>query len=690
MMRPMTRALHPDEGRPPRSSSADGASRGDASQELRLLVVEDNAGDMQLLAEMLREEGVYDIEVAHVESMRDAESRLSAQSVDLVLLDLGLPDVQGIPALQRIRRAAPLVPLVVLTDLDDLSMAMQALHEGAEDYLVKGQIEPKGLLRALRYAVGRGQLKAALLEERDGALFASRLFQALVENLPDVISRFDRELRHLYVSPSVEVVTGRPPGEFLGKTNRELGMPLELVEIWDAALGRVCETGNPERLEFAYTGPNGLRHFDCRLVPEFDAAGSTSCVLTVARDVTERWLALEGERRARSVAEELRDATVELTRSLDRESVLVTLLDRLRQLVPFDRASVMLLEKASRLSVRAVFDGERVVPLPADDRPEIVATDHPIVQSILATGSAVLIPDVSVHPDWGLEAKGKVAGSWMGVPLFARGGVAGLVSLASQQTDSFSEEQVRLAESMSSQASVAVENAVLFEQMQASTVRLQLLSRRLVEAQENERRHIARELHDEAGQSLASLRFGLRLLEREIDSGVPVAGRVKELMRRTDAVIDGLHRLAADLRPASLDHLGLEAALRQYCRSIAAKHGLVVHFKALGFCLPRLPAAVETALYRVAQEAMTNVLKHAGAAQIDVLVECRGDRVSVLVEDDGAGFEPATVQEGDHFGLLGMKERAEALGGTLTVESRPGSGTTILVEVSGADPDSDR
>ena len=278
----------------------------------------------------------------------------------------------------------------------------------------------------------------------------------------------------------------------------------------------------------------------------------------------------------------------------------------------------------------------------------------------------------------------------MGVPLFARGNVAGLVSLAKSQADAFSEEQVRLAEAMSSQASVAVENAVLFAQMQASTKRMQALSRRLVEAQESERRNIARELHDEAGQSLTSLRIGLRLLEREIAQGGETTGRVSELVRTTDAVIDGLHRLAADLRPASLEHLGLEAALRQYSREAAAKYGLAVHFKARGFTGERLPSVVETALYRVVQEAMTNVARHGAANRVDILAEHRGDRVMVMIEDDGVGFDPQRVQRTNHFGLLGMQERAEALGGTLTLESAPGAGTTIVVEVASADPHSDR
>jgi len=268
--------------------------------------------------------------------------------------------------------------------------------------------------------------------------------------------------------------------------------------------------------------------------------------------------------------------------------------------------------------------------------------------------------------------------------------VAGLFSLSKREAGYFNEDHVRLAEAMSSQASVAVENAVLFEQMQASAVRMRSLSHRLVEAQESERRHIARELHDEAGQSLASLRFGLRLLEREIDEGGNAAGRVAELMQRTDAVIDGLHRLAADLRPPSLDPLGLEAALREYSRSAGSKFGLAVRFKARGFTSERLPMAVETALYRVVQEAMTNVVRHARATRVDVMAERRGDRVLVMVEDDGVGFEPHQVQRGEHLGLLGLRERAEALGGTLTLESAPGAGTTVVVEVPSADPHPDR
>ena len=121
----------------------------------RLLLVEDNPGDARLLREMFDEGGLHDTEVTLVECMRDAEKSLAECEVDLILLDLGLPDAQGLDAVRRAHAAAPRVPLVVLTGLDDESLALASLHEGAEDYLVKGHIETRGLLRAMRYAIER-------------------------------------------------------------------------------------------------------------------------------------------------------------------------------------------------------------------------------------------------------------------------------------------------------------------------------------------------------------------------------------------------------------------------------------------------------------------------------------------------------------------------------------------------------
>ena len=135
----------------------------------RLLLVEDNPGDARLLREMVNEHGSRDIELTHVECMSDAEAYLVERAVDIILLDPGLPDAQGLGAIRRAHTAAPQVPLVVLTGLDDESLAVQALQEGAQDYLIKGQIDPRGLLRFLRYAIERKIMEEALFEEKERA-----------------------------------------------------------------------------------------------------------------------------------------------------------------------------------------------------------------------------------------------------------------------------------------------------------------------------------------------------------------------------------------------------------------------------------------------------------------------------------------------------------------------------------------
>lgn len=508
------------------------------------------------------------------------------------------------------------------------------------------------------------------------------------DSLGDVVARFDSELRYLEVGPAAYAADGRPSSAFIGKTHRELGLPAELYEPWDAALRRVFATARPEKLLLAL--PGGVsRYLDCRLAPELDADGRVRSVLSVSRDVTELKLAYDAEDRARYLHDAFREASLMLAGSLNRDVVFATLLECLRQVVPFDRATVMLLEEGSRASVRALFDGSAVRTLRADERSPIDLSEQPRLESLISEGAPLILADVRCEPDWKLDPDSDNC-SLMAVALRARGYVVGFFTLAKKETDFFTPERLRVAELMAAQAAVAVENSILFEQMESSNKRMRSLSRRLVQVQENERRHIARELHDDAGQALVSLRYGLRLLEKEIGAEGPAARHVAELRLRTDAVMDSLHRLAVDLRPASLDHLGLDAALRQYSMSAGTKYGLAVRFKSRGFDGERLASAVETALYRVVQEAMTNVVRHARATRVDLLVERRGERVIVMIEDDGVGFDQNRLPRTDHLGLIGLRERAEALDGTLTVESSPGSGTTIVVEVASADPNPDR
>ena len=199
--------------------------------------------------------------------------------------------------------------------------------------------------------------------------------------------------------------------------------------------------------------------------------------------------------------------------------------------------------------------------------------------------------------------------------------------------------------------------------------------RRVVDAQEHERRRIARELHDETGQALTSVLLGLRLIE-EVSPDVRAA--VSELRETITAAIQELRALAVDLRPKALDDFGLGAAIERLADTYSRRTGIAVDVHVAGLS-DRLPEDIETALYRIIQESLTNVAKHAGAATASVTVHRRPRVVSIVVEDDGVGFDPTRVTDG--LGLTSMRERAELVSGTVRVESRPGGGTTIAVEV---------
>ena len=385
------------------------------------------------------------------------------------------------------------------------------------------------------------------------------------------------------------------------------------------------------------------------------------------------------ERGARDTAVTIRSAAVSMTRALDLETTVVALLEHLGSLVAFDRARVLLADGGSLLRAIAVArkDGAveflRPAPLAFDS-----ATD-PVLREILASGEGIVISDTHVHPVWGPRMRPRFEHSWMGVPLLAGGKTIGLYSLSRAEPDAFDQEKLRLAQALSAPAAVAIENAALFHQLTAERERLQTLSRKLVDVQENERRSIARELHDETGQVLTSLKIGLRVLE-QTSTDPRISSRASELCRVADDAQESLHRMAANLRPPVLDHVGLVAALGQLASDLSVSSGVKIELEAMGCDGERLPWRVETDLFRIAQEALTNAIRHANANEISVVLDRRKGRLRMVVEDDGRGFHPEAVEGSDHLGLVGMRERVEVLGGTLLVESNPGSGTTVVVE----------
>jgi PAS domain S-box-containing protein len=206
------------------------------------------------------------------------------------------------------------------------------------------------------------------------------------------------------------------------------------------------------------------------------------------------------------------------------------------------------------------------------------------------------------------------------------------------------------------------------------------LRRRLVTAQEDERRRIARELHDSVAQLLTALSLGIRGVRNAGPLPPPVLERLDDLQRVADELGRQVHDLAGRLRPTALDDLGLEAALGHLVEEWSARTGVPVDFQAVGLGSRRLPPEIETVLYRVVQECLTNVARHARARQVSVVLGSHDGSATAVVEDDGIGFDIARLQ-GGRLGLIGMYERVILVGGELDVESTPGAGTTVIARI---------
>ena len=219
---------------------------------------------------------------------------------------------------------------------------------------------------------------------------------------------------------------------------------------------------------------------------------------------------------------------------------------------------------------------------------------------------------------------------------------------------------------------------------QAEMERLDLL-RRMAVAQEEERRRISRELHDQVGQTVTGLSLGLKTLEATLagtNAGDAVRDRLISLRSLAARVGQDIHRAAADLRPAVLDDFGLPAALAALAALITERHGVAVDIQIVGV-VDRLPSEIETVVYRVAQEALTNIVKHARTGAASMLLERRAGGLRLVIEDHGVGFDPAAWRDDGHprLGLSGIRERLRLVNGALEIETAPGAGAALFVRV---------
>ena len=393
--------------------------------------------------------------------------------------------------------------------------------------------------------------------------------------------------------------------------------------------------------------------------------------------------ALEGQRERLRILHEIDRAILAAGASAEIAQVAA---DYVRRVVPSQRAAVILFdgeEDAIRLLAASGRGGDQTPKVPISPLQAWRGTGELLRGELFAVEdlSAVSdrLPVEQVMADEGARA-------YFCIPLMVAGQALGALVLWLEVAGRPSPEHQEIAGQVADSLAVALHNARLAEQVELSRQGLQNLSHWLVQIQENERKYVAKELFDNEGQRLSVLLLGLGLLERRAAGDPALVGEIGELKRLADGILEDTHSLAVNLRPASLDRLGLAAALHQYADQFAREQGIRVQVELAALKGIHLAPETETTLYRIGQEALSNVAEHAHAASVCVIATYHAGQLTIVIEDDGAGFDVAEAIRLGRLGMLSMRERAKMVGGSLTIESTPGCGTTVYVDIPLANP----
>jgi PAS domain S-box-containing protein len=465
------------------------------------------------------------------------------------------------------------------------------------------------------------------------------------------------------------------------------------------AIQRVWRTGEPEHHPLvAKYGDERIQGWQDSYVYRLPSGQ----VVAAYEDVTEREKAketlrvlAEAEREQRILAEALADVAVSIAAKRTLQDILAEILDQVQKIVPYTSANVALTRDGVIRTALSrgyeVLGGQDVVRALA-----LPVEAFPLTAGVIENKGALVVEDSQTDPRWVAMQDTAWVRSHLAVPIVSHEQVVGILRLDSERPRQFTSEDARRLKPLAGAAAVALENAELYERVQNeltarrqteealrhSAQRLHALASRLAEAQETELMRISRELHDRVGQTLTALGMRLDSLSADLREG---SGTDRVTLDAARALLDesirSVRALMADLRPSILDDYGLAAALNSFPGWFHGPSSLAVTVDAPEV-KPRLPQEIATALFRITQEALANVVKHAKASNVAIRLKERDGVARLDIEDDGAGFDPEAREVGDlHWGMEIMRERAESVGGCLTVRSSPGRGTHVVVEV---------
>jgi signal transduction histidine kinase len=534
--------------------------------------------------------------------------------------------------------------------------------------------------------------KKAAIGQTGGNAGLDISLQDVMDGVEDKLFVIDREYRVSFANlavrqslPEGKPLIGKRCYEVFEDRTNPCSSPL-----WNCPVMKVLQSGDPATIVSpdhdlsGKTVPN--RYVKITLYPFKDSQGDINAIAELRKDVTaERELENQILRRHHHLhaLNRISSATSGLW-GLD--GILNIALDTVLEIIGASIGGILLLHEQTQLLSYRVYRG-----LSAKYVEQVkMSLGEGVAGRVAQTGEPIVLEDISrepwaAHPD--LVSTEGLKG-FASVPLKAKDRVVGVMNVAAHTPGQFSAEDMYLLNSIGCQLGTAIEQARLYQRLEQGRERYRRLLQHALTAQEEERKRIARELHDETSQALTSLTLNLQAAITQGETGGVVEadfiGRLRKIQSLAVHTQNEISKLMKELRPTLLDELGLAAAISRYAKDSLESLGTKVSAEFEGV-EERLPPEVEVTLFRIAQGTIGNVLEHAEAKNVSIRLECDANACMLEVKDDGKGFDVSKVTRVDKggrgAGLFTMKERARLVGGRCSIKSRPGKGTRIVVKV---------
>lgn len=749
----------------------------------RILLVEDNPGDARLIREMLTGIRDRDLEIDWVTSLSQAVSSMAGGGIDLVILDLELPDSQGLDTFTRAYKHGPHLPFLVLTGHADENLGAAAVRRGAQDYLVKGEVTTGLFYRAIRYAIERKQAEQALQEGEEkyrllvnqvpAVVFKERerFLADIFDSIQDGISILDTDFNILRVNRAMKLWFPHAlplAGKKCYAAYRQRSGPCEVCPSRET-----LETGKAVHAVMTKIGPDGeaAGWLEVYTFPMLEiSSGKVKEIIQYIRDITKRKQAQEAlqlseekyrllvkqvpavvfkgyedwsvdffdnkiealtgyakeefDSRQRKwceliLPEDLEPAKGRFIKGIktggayEREYRIwkkdgeIAWIQAMGQIfydaegkldyisgVFFDITERVLAEQKLRESnerFATVFENAAIGIIVADAQGRIIAA-NPKFQEMLGYPARELLaktfPEIT-HPEdlpKNLELfqemmTGKRDGFLLEKRYLRKNGE---YFWAQVNVSSIKETKEQLPYSIAVVRDITLRRQTQ-EKLEESARNLRYLAAQLLTAQERERQRISRDLHDDLGQSLVAFKLQLEAIEREEPANLTVLRQKLAIqIAFIDDIVNNVRRLCMDLRPTTLDALGLTVALKRLFKEVRALYGIKFSLH-LEDVRDLLSLQAQIIIYRIFQESLTNIVKYAQATRIAVTIKREDSTVFFTVADNGKGFnleQVRTRKDGKRgLGLVAMEERVRMLGGSLDMQSQKGVGTKISFKI---------